>query len=537
MDIRRYLAEQKFLEHNFPALILRPGFVYGPQASGLFRKLCGLVLRFPVVPVFDGGGQPIQMVHVDELAELIVAALRLLPFHGSPRIYEIASPEPVSFRSLLDAICTRTLRRPVRTISIPSKLVIVLLKKFPFIAQKLPITIDNIEGLTQARITDTAASTSDLGARYRPVALGLEDTLKRQEHGIKRSDIPEVFEGRAHGLLYRRLRIGLIGAGKMGMLHAVMLTQMPDVEIVWVCDPKKSAVARLHSMGLKSKWITDFSDADLDLCDAIVVASPTFSHPQQLRAALGRKMPVFCEKPLAATYEQAGEMVGLAAETNTPLWIGYMVPYMPHIQALANLKLGQTRPMGRVLKGRLRCELGVFTGPGPSRGWVIEKELSGGGALINSGGHAISLLLELLGLPNHVSAGTRCIYSTGVEDEVRAEFGYDDFAIEGWFSWSVAGKDSQENELTLEFERGSMIVSDLGFRFNTPVPLALPTGRWVHGSELSVEPNPFSVTPEYCGRGYNGELVEFLSEIYLPGFRKEPGAKNRQLALNVEYVI
>ena len=533
----KYLAEQKLLEHGFPALILRPGFVYGPEATGLFRKLCALVQRFPVLPVFDGGAQPVQMVHVDDLAELIVSALKLLPFHDSPLTYETASPEPISFRDLLHAISTRTVGRPARTVSIPSRLVLAALNAVPFVARKLPITIDNVEGLTQANIRDTTASIQDLGARYRPVTLGLDETLGRRDHLTRSSMGPEVPDSKVHSAVYRRLRIGLVGAGKMGMLHAAMLSRMPDVDIAWICDPNRRAAGRLRSMGLNSQWIPDVSDGHLNSCDGIVVASPTFAHPIHLRAAFARRIPVFCEKPLATTYEEARRLVALAVHNHIPLWIDYMIPYMAHIQALVHLKLLATTPMGRILKGTLRCELGAFTSSGHSRGWVVEKERSGGGVLINSGGHAVSLLVALLGLPRHVSAKMRSVHSSNVEDAVWAEIGYDDFAIECWFSWSVEGKHAQENELTLDCEHGRMSVSDLGFRIDTPESLGLPTGRWVHASELSCEPSPFSVTPEYCGRGYSGNLSEFISEIYFPGSAGERGAKNRQLALDVEYLI
>jgi predicted dehydrogenase len=348
---------------------------------------------------------------------------------------------------------------------------------------------------------------------------------------------PEVPDSKVQSAAYRRLRIGLVGAGKMGMLHAAMLSRMPDVDIAWICDPNRRAAGRLRSMGLNSQWIPDLSDGHLNSCDGIVVASPTFAHPIHLRAAFARRIPVFCEKPLATTYEGARPLVALSVHNNTPLWIDYMIPYMAHIQALAHLKLLATTPMGRILKGTLRCELGAFTSISHSRGWVVEKERSGGGVLINSGGHAVSLLVALLGLPRRVSAKMRSVHSSNVEDEVSAEVGYDDFTIDGWFSWSVAGKNSQENELTLECEQGRMSVSDLGFRIDTPESLGLPTGRWVHASELSCEPSPFSVTPEYCGRGYSGNLSEFISEIYSPGSAGDRGAKNRRLALDVEYLI
>jgi len=533
----KYLAEQKLLQHGFPALVLRPGFVYGPEASGLFRKLCVLVQRFPVLPMLDSGSQPLQMVHVDDLAELILSALKRHPFHGPPLIYEIASPEPISFRDLLNAIGTRTLCRPVRTVSIPSRLVLAVLHAVPRMARTLPITVDNIEGLTQATKRDTTASIRDLGASYRPLTLGLDETFVRRDHVTKLPITREVTKGEVQDVRHRSLRIGLIGAGKMGMLHAAMLCRMPDADIVWISDPRRGATDRLYSMGLKCLWIPDLSENHLDRCDGIVVASPTFAHPTHLRAAFARKVPAFCEKPLATTFEQARDLVVLAARSETPLWIDYMLPNMPHIRALANMNLMATKPMGRLLKGTLRCELGAITSTDHSKDWVVERALSGGGVLINSGGHAISLLLALLGLPRHATGKMRRVHSTNVEDEVQAEIGYDDFAIDCWFSWSVEGKHSQENELTLEFEHGRISVSDLGFSIDTLKSLSLPAGRWVHASELSGEPSPFSVAPEYCGRGYSGNLLEFIAEVYSPGSASQRGVKNRQLALDVEYVI
>src|SRR5690606_17204599 len=69
-------------------------------------------------------------------------------------------------------------------------------------------------------------------------------------------------------------RIGLVGAGSMGQLHARVIANDPATELVWVADPDRVAGTAVADR-FGSRWI---AEPDLAAVDAVVVAAPTHLH-------------------------------------------------------------------------------------------------------------------------------------------------------------------------------------------------------------------------------------------------------------------
>jgi myo-inositol 2-dehydrogenase/D-chiro-inositol 1-dehydrogenase len=94
------------------------------------------------------------------------------------------------------------------------------------------------------------------------------------------------------------LRIGLIGTGRIGQVHAGNIAASPDAVLQWVCDAiPASAEATATAFGARAT--TDsreiFTAGDVD---AVLVASPTPTHVDLIAAALDAGLPVLCEKPI-----------------------------------------------------------------------------------------------------------------------------------------------------------------------------------------------------------------------------------------------
>src|SRR5699024_6356299 len=106
----------------------------------------------------------------------------------------------------------------------------------------------------------------------------------------------------------KRLRVALIGLGKMGLSHVAILRPDPRVEIVGICDSSKFVLAVLH----KYTGLPAFTDATAMLstvdADAVVIATPTASHYELAHAALVHGASVFCEKPLSLEPEQSAAL-------------------------------------------------------------------------------------------------------------------------------------------------------------------------------------------------------------------------------------
>ena len=94
------------------------------------------------------------------------------------------------------------------------------------------------------------------------------------------------------------LRIGLLGCGRIGRVHADSVTVHPRAELARVFDPFEAAATEVAAQ-FGSTWTTE-ADAILDdpSIDAVIVASPTPTHVDLLTRALRAGKAVLCEKPI-----------------------------------------------------------------------------------------------------------------------------------------------------------------------------------------------------------------------------------------------
>jgi myo-inositol 2-dehydrogenase/D-chiro-inositol 1-dehydrogenase len=93
------------------------------------------------------------------------------------------------------------------------------------------------------------------------------------------------------------MRVALIGAGRIGRLHARLLAATPGVDEVVLADAVTERAATVATeVGAKA---APSIDAALDGADAVVIAAATDAHAELIRRAIGSGLPTFCEKPLA----------------------------------------------------------------------------------------------------------------------------------------------------------------------------------------------------------------------------------------------
>ena len=109
----------------------------------------------------------------------------------------------------------------------------------------------------------------------------------------------------------------------MGRYHAEKFSRLPGVELTAVVDPDPARGT-----------VSDFRKI-LDKIEAAVIAVPTNLHHEVAKACLERGLHVLVEKPLAATLEQADDLVNLAAKKKAVLQVGHVQRYSNAFKALA----------------------------------------------------------------------------------------------------------------------------------------------------------------------------------------------------------
>jgi myo-inositol 2-dehydrogenase/D-chiro-inositol 1-dehydrogenase len=121
-------------------------------------------------------------------------------------------------------------------------------------------------------------------------------------------------------------RVGIIGAGLMGRTHArTIMSEVSDAKVTCVADAFGDAAERLaDEYGLAST--TDPQELmSRDDVDAVIIATPGFTHPELTLTAIGLGKPVLCEKPFAVDVVSAEEVLNAERALPEPLiTVGFM---------------------------------------------------------------------------------------------------------------------------------------------------------------------------------------------------------------------
>src|SRR4051812_25920006 len=117
------------------------------------------------------------------------------------------------------------------------------------------------------------------------------------------------------------MRVGLIGAGRIGRMHGHVLASLPDVEAILVSDVNAAAAAAVAA-DIGGTAVASAADA-IDGTDAVVIATATDAHAPLLRQSIAAARPTFIEKPLAFTLEESRDLVQLVSSSSVPVQVGF----------------------------------------------------------------------------------------------------------------------------------------------------------------------------------------------------------------------
>lgn len=190
------------------------------------------------------------------------------------------------------------------------------------------------------------------------------------------------------------LKIGVIGLG-IGRFHIQRYQGHPSAKVVAVADLNAERLAKAEEeFGVKGYAIAEEMLAKEKL-DIVSVCTPNKFHKSLSIAAMQAGAHVLCEKPMAMNAAEAAEMLAVARSTGKQLGINFSYRFTDQSWALKGIVdegiLGEVY-FGRTVWHRRRGMPGFG-------GWFGQKELSGGGPLIDLGVHRLDLALWLMGYP------------------------------------------------------------------------------------------------------------------------------------------
>lgn len=134
-----------------------------------------------------------------------------------------------------------------------------------------------------------------------------------------------------------KLRTAVVGAGKMGSIHAKVLAQLPQSQLVAIVDVSQEKGEALASH-YNCRWYSDVRDI-LGMVDAVTISAPTVFHLELATILLEAGIPVLIEKPLAASVAEGRRIVELAKSKGTIVAVGHSERCNPVVQAMKRLDI------------------------------------------------------------------------------------------------------------------------------------------------------------------------------------------------------
>ena len=214
-----------------------------------------------------------------------------------------------------------------------------------------------------------------------------------------------------------KLRLGIIGTGGItNNKHLPSLAQFADkAEVAALCDiqeEKAKTTAKKHGLE-KAAVYTNYrkllEDRSLDI---VYVCTPNVSHSKITVDAFAAGKHVLCEKPMAATTEDALKMMDAWKKSGKKFTVGYQNRFRPEVQMLK--KCCEAGDLGDIYYGKA---FGVRRRAVPNWGVFMDKEKQGGGPLIDIGTHALDLTLWMMDNYEPLSVSGATFYKLGTLPE------------------------------------------------------------------------------------------------------------------------
>jgi predicted dehydrogenase len=222
-----------------------------------------------------------------------------------------------------------------------------------------------------------------------------------------------------------RIRLGIIGLGNMGSVHCKLLQDIPAFELAAVCDIDPARLDRIHQRYGGEPFADSQALLDANVCDAVLIATPHFSHTTIGIRALQCGYHVMVEKPVSVHKADAEKLIR-AHKKSTQVFAAMFnqrtnPAYICIRDMLKSGELGSVRRVQWTITDWFRSQSYYDSG-----GWRATWSGEGGGVLLNQCPHQLDLLQWLFGMPVRVRAFCRIgkYHDIEVEDDVTAYLEY-----------------------------------------------------------------------------------------------------------------
>ncbi|MBQ9978041.1 MAG: Gfo/Idh/MocA family oxidoreductase [Clostridia bacterium] len=250
------------------------------------------------------------------------------------------------------------------------------------------------------------------------------------------------------------LRVGLIGCGFMGTMHANCYKNIEGVELVAVADirPEKAEQladgAKIYGDGKEL-----IKNADVDIID---ICLPTYLHAEYALLAMNKVKYLFIEKPVALTVEESETLKAKQEETGAFVQVGQVIRFWDEYVALKSII--DSGKYGKVVNANFRR-----ISPRPDWGWnnwLLDATFSGGAAQ-DLHIHDMDYVLSIFGKPQATYSAKNTLGEKN--SYINSLLKYDDFVVSVEGTWDLPGSHPFEATFRVVFENA--VVENSGGKF------------------------------------------------------------------------
>jgi len=245
------------------------------------------------------------------------------------------------------------------------------------------------------------------------------------------------------------LKVGLIGCGFMGTMHANCYKNIEGVEIAALADLREDFAKKLAE-GTNAVIYSDGKDlienADLDIID---ICLPTYLHCEYALAAMDKVKYLFVEKPVALTEEESKKMIKKAAATGCRVQVGQVIRFWDEYVKLAEII--KENKYGKIINANFRR-----ISPIPTWGWnnwLLDASLSGGAAQ-DLHIHDMDYVLSLFGKPESIKSVKNIC--GGENSYINSLLSYKDFIVSVEGTWGLPGTYPFQATFRVVFEKATV---------------------------------------------------------------------------------
>jgi len=222
-----------------------------------------------------------------------------------------------------------------------------------------------------------------------------------------------------------KLNWGLIGCGDIARRRvAPAIRDLDNCRLIAINRADSSKLDNFaREFGAEktyARWEELIADPEIQ---AVYIAVPVYLHAKMAIEAARAEKHVLCEKPMAMTDTECQNMINACKKSHVKLGVAYYRHHYPVIHRIQ--KIIEEKGIGDVKIVQMNAFSHFQRQPGEPRYWLLEKDKSGGGPMMDFGCHRIEVMLNIFGEIGNVWAEKRNLkYKRDVEDTAVAHFDF-----------------------------------------------------------------------------------------------------------------